>query len=153
LVCGHYEGIDERVNKYVTELVSIGDFILTGGEIPAMAVSDSVIRLLEGAIEAESLHEESFDNNLLEYPQYTEPYNFEGKLVPSILYSGNHQAISKWRLKESIKLTWIYRPDLWSRHASSKQEKALIKEIEEKEVGQWELDAIEKGKKFMKTED
>ena len=99
LLCGHYEGIDERVNKYVDEQISIGDYILTGGELGAMIISDSIIRLLDGAIAEESVVEESFENGLLEYPQYTEPYEFEGDKIPDILYSGNHTAINKWRQK------------------------------------------------------
>ena len=93
LLCGHYEGIDERVNKYVDEQISIGDYILTGGEIGSMAIADSIIRLLDGAIAEESTLEESFENGLLEYPQYTEPYEFNGDTIPDILYSGNHKEI------------------------------------------------------------
>lgn len=148
LLCGHYEGIDERVNKYVDELVSIGDYILTGGEIGAMAISDSIIRLLDGAIAEESIEEESFENGLLEYPQYTEPYDFEGDKIPDILYSGNHQAIKKWRQKKSLYLTKEHRPDLFEKYKLTKQDKKLLEE--EKENASWELAAIEKGKKFIK---
>ena len=126
LLCGHYEGIDERVNKYVDQLVSIGDYVLTGGEIGAMAIADSVIRLLDGAITDVSLDEESFNDNLLEYPQYTEPKDFNGDKVPDILYTGNHTAIEKWRKKESLKLTREYRPDLFEKHELTKQEKNLF---------------------------
>ena len=115
LICGHYEGIDERVNAYVDELISIGDYVLTGGEIPAMGIADSVIRLLDGAITKESLTDESFNNGVLEYPQYTEPYDFEGQLVPDILYSGNHTAIEKWRRKQALLLTKKHRPDLFNK--------------------------------------
>ena len=149
IVCGHYEGIDERVNEYVDELVSIGDYILTGGEIPAMGISDAVIRLLDGAITRDSLDEESFDNNLLEYPQYTEPFCYEGQDVPAILYSGNHQAIAKWRRKQSLLLTREHRPDLFDKLTLSKQDIKLLKEADSGEVPAWESDAIEKGKKFM----
>ncbi|MBR1847580.1 MAG: tRNA (guanosine(37)-N1)-methyltransferase TrmD, partial [Bacilli bacterium] len=149
IVCGHYEGIDERVNDYVDELVSIGDYILTGGEIPAMAISDSVIRLLEGAITRDSLEEESFDNNLLEYPQYTEPFDYEGSTVPPILYSGNHGAIAKWRRKKSLLLTRELRPDLFEKLTLSKQDKKLLDEADSGVTPKWELDAIEKGKRFM----
>ena len=149
IVCGHYEGIDERVNDYVDELVSIGDYILTGGEIPAMAISDSVIRLLEGAITRDSLEEESFDNNLLEYPQYTEPFDYEGTTVPPILYSGNHGAIAKWRRKKSLLLTRELRPDLFEKLTLSKQDKKLLDEADSGVTPKWELDAIEKGKRFM----
>lgn len=149
IVCGHYEGIDERVNPYCDELVSIGDYILTGGEIPAMAISDAVIRLLDGAITRDSLDEESFDNNLLEYPQYTEPFDYEGDQVPAILYSGNHGAIAKWRRKQSLLLTRKHRPDLFNKLTLSKQDKKLLDEADSGITPKWELDAIEKGKKFM----
>jgi tRNA (guanine37-N1)-methyltransferase len=150
IVCGHYEGIDERVNTYVDELVSIGDYVLTGGEIPAMAIADSVIRLLDGAITAESLQDESFNDNALEYPQYTEPYDFEGQTVPDILYSGNHEAIAKWRRKESLLLTKKYRPDLFEKLTLSKRDIKLLKEAESGETPKWEKEALEKGHKFIK---
>jgi tRNA (guanine37-N1)-methyltransferase len=150
LVCGHYEGIDERVNKYVDELVSVGDYILTGGEIPAMAVSDSVIRLLDGAIASESLVDESFNQPLLEYPQYTEPADYEGDKVPDILYTGDHKAIDKWRRKQSLALTRKYRPDLFKKLELTKQDRKLLEELDEGETPKWETDALEKGKKFIK---
>ena len=149
IVCGHYEGVDERVNAYCDELVSIGDYILTGGEIPAMGIADAVIRLLDGAITKDSLEEESFDNNLLEYPQYTEPFDFEGDTVPPILYSGNHGAIAKWRRKQSLLLTRELRPDLFNKLTLSKADKKLLQEADSGIVPDWEKDAIEKGKKFM----
>ena len=148
LLCGHYEGIDERVNKYVDEQISIGDYVLTGGELGSMVISDSIIRLLDGAIAEESISEESFDNNLLEYPQYTEPFDFNGDKIPDILYSGNHTAINKWRKKQSLNITKELRPDLFNKHELSKQEKKLLDEGKEK--ASWELAAIEKGKKFIK---
>lgn len=151
LICGHYEGIDERINDYVDEMISIGDYVLTGGEIASMAIADSVIRLLDGAITDASLDEESFTDNLLEYPQYTEPREYDGKKVPDILYTGNHTAIEKYRKKESLRLTRKYRPDLFKKHTLSKQEIKLIKEIDEgDENPKWMNDALEKGKKFMK---
>ena len=150
IICGHYEGTDERINKYVDELVSIGDYILTGGEIGATIISDSVIRLLDGVIAPESIVDESFENGLLEYPQYSEPFEYEGDYIPDILYSGNHQAIEKWRKKESLKLTKKYRPDLLEKYPLSKQEKKLLEELESDETPKWEKDAIEKGKKFIK---
>lgn len=132
LICGHYEGIDERVNNYVDELISIGDFILTGGEIPAMAIVDSIVRELDGVISRESIIDESFENNLLEYPQYTEPRDFEGYIVPDILYSGNHQEIDKFRYKKSLELTRDFRPDLFNRlELSSKDLELLNKEDKE----------------------
>lgn len=149
LVCGHYEGVDERVNRYVDELLSIGDYILTGGEIPSMAVSDSVIRLLDGAITKGSLEDESFNEPLLEYPQYTEPYDFEGDTVPDILYSGNHEAISKWRRKQSLLLTKKHRPDLFNQLELSKADKKLLAEAESDETPTWEEKALQKGHKFI----
>ena len=150
LVCGHYEGVDERVNAYCDELLSIGDYILTGGEIAALSVMDAVIRLLDGAITKDSLTEESFDENLLEYPQYTEPYEFEGAKVPDILYSGNHEAIAKWRRKQSLLLTKKYRPDLFEKVNLTKTDKKLLKE-KEGETPSWEAKALQKGHKFIKT--
>lgn len=149
IICGHYEGIDERVNAYVDELVSIGDYILTGGEIPAMGIADSVIRLLDGAITSSSLDEESFNDSILEYPQYTEPYEFEGQTVPDILYSGNHQAVAKWRRKQALSLTKKHRPDLFAKLELSKQDKKLLDELERGEEGKWEIEAKEKGHKFL----
>ena len=150
LICGHYEGTDERINKYVDELVSVGDYILTGGEIGATIISDSVIRLLDGAIAAESIEDESFENGLLEYPQYSEPFEYDGQYIPDILYSGNHQAIAKWRKKESLRLTKKYRPDLLKDYKYTKEEIKLLKELDSEETPKWEKDAIEKGKKFIK---
>ena len=151
IICGHYEGIDERVNNYVDELISIGDYILTGGEIPAMAISDSIIRLLDGAISSESLEEESFSNDTLEYPQYTEPREYDGRKVPDILYTGNHTAINKFRRKESLKLTRKYRKDLFENLELSKQDKKLLEEIDEGiEEPKWLTIALAKGEKFLK---
>ena len=150
IICGHYEGTDERINKYVDELVSVGDYILTGGEIGAEIISDSVIRLLDNVIAPESIVDESFENGLLEYPQYTEPFDYEGDKIPDILYSGNHGAIEKWRKKEALKLTKEHRPDLFKKYQLSKQEKKLIDELNSEEQPKWEKDAIEKGKKFIK---
>lgn len=150
IVCGHYEGIDERVNSYCNEAISIGDYILTGGEIPAMGISDSIIRLLDGAISSSSLENESFNSNLLEYPQYTEPFDFNGEKIPAILYCGNHQAIEKWRRKQSLYLTMKYRPDLFDKIELSKQDKKLLEEIDSGITPKWEIEAIEKGRKFKK---
>ena len=113
IVCGHYEGIDYRILDYVDEKISIGDYILTGGEIAAMAIIDSIIRLLPDALgNDESKIDESFENNLLEYPQYTRPVEFDGKKVPDVLLSGNHENIRKWRRYMSLKTTYTERPDL-----------------------------------------
>ncbi len=150
LLCGHYEGVDERINKYIDGQISIGDYILTGGEVGAMAISDSIIRLIDGAITHESTEEESFEKGLLEYPQYTEPYDFNGDKIPDILYSGNHQAIAKWRQKQSLKLTKEYRKDLFDKYELTKQDKKLLAELETNETPDWETKALEKGKKFIK---
>ncbi len=112
LVCGHYEGYDERIRNFVDLEISIGDFILTGGEIPAMVVTDSITRLLDGVITKESYENESFNNNLLDYPTYTKPQNFRGMEVPDVLLSGHHENINKWRALESLKRTEKRRPDL-----------------------------------------
>lgn len=111
-VCGHYEGFDERIRDYVDEEISIGDYVLTGGEIPAMAVTDSVVRLLDGVINKESYLSDSFTNNTLDYPTYTKPYDFRGKKVPDILLSGDHEKIRAWREAASLKNTQKRRLDL-----------------------------------------
>ena len=150
LLCGHYEGIDERVLDHVDMQISIGDYILTGGELPAMVVSDSIIRLLEGAISFGSLDIETFDNGLLEYPQYTFPRVYEGKEVPLILFCGNHQVVDKWRLKEQLRLTKKFRPDLLEGRQFTKLEKELMDELEKGiEEPAWYLDSLEKGRKFI----
>ena len=113
LLCGHYEGIDQRViDKIVDEEISIGDYVLTGGEIPAMVLIDSVSRYVEGVLSQESIKEESFSNSLLEYPQYTRPEIFEGEKVPEVLLSGHHGNIDNWRKEQSLKITKQKRPDL-----------------------------------------
>lgn len=114
IVCGHYEGVDQRfIDKYVDEEISIGDFVLTGGEIPAMAIVDSIVRLIPGVLEKpEATQNESFTENLLEGPQYTRPGISEGKKVPKVLLSGNHQEIAKWHKAKSLEKTRKVRPDL-----------------------------------------
>lgn len=113
LLCGHYEGVDQRVlDLYIDEELSIGDFVLTGGEIPAMAVVDAVARYVDGVINGESLAQESFSNGLLEYPQYTRPQEFRGLKVPEVLTSGHHGNIDKWREQKSLEITRKNRPDL-----------------------------------------
>ena len=151
ILCGHYEGIDERVYPYFDKELSIGDYILTGGETACFVLIDALTRLIPGVINNESIEVESFNSSLLEYPQYTEPYEFEGKKVPDILYSGNHEAIRKYNLKKSLEYTLKYRPDLLEDYKFNKEETKLIRELNENETGKWELDAIEKGKKFMKN--
>ncbi len=113
LLCGHYEGIDQRViDKIVDEEISIGDYVLTGGEIPAMVLIDTVSRYIDGVLNQESIKEESFSQGLLEYPQYTRPEVFEGEKVPEILLSGHHENIEKWRKEQALKITKQKRPDL-----------------------------------------
>ncbi len=114
LICGHYEGIDERVRELVVdESVSVGDYVLTGGELPAMAVADAVVRLIPGVLGKEaSLEDESFERNLLEYPQYTRPADFCGKKTPLVLLSGNHKAVKQWRNEQAVARTRKFRPDL-----------------------------------------
>ena len=113
ILCGHYEGIDQRVlDKIVDEEISIGNYVLTGGEIPAMVLIDSVSRYVEGVLKQESIKEESFSNGLLEYPQYTRPEIFEGEAVPEILLSGHHENIERWRKEKSFEITKKKRPDL-----------------------------------------
>jgi tRNA (guanine37-N1)-methyltransferase len=116
IVCGHYEGYDERIRSYVDQEISIGDYVLTGGELPAMIITDSVIRLLPGVLgDDTSSHEESFSDGRLEYPQYTRPETYDGKSVPEVLLSGNHKVIDAWRAEQSQKKTKLKRPDLLSK--------------------------------------
>ncbi len=151
LVCGHYEGVDARFSSYVDEELSIGDFILTGGEIPAMAIADSVTRLLKGAISEDSTKEESFDDDLLEYDQYTYPLEFEGKRIPEILFCGNHEVVSSYRHRESVILTYEKRRDLFDRRRYSKKDYEILMSYLEgkKEEDKKEKEALEKGKKFL----
>ena len=118
LLCGHYEGIDERAIEIIgAEELSIGDFVLTGGELPAMVVIDTVVRYVKGVLSNdESVIDESFSNNLLEYPQYTRPYEYEGRKVPDILLSGDHKKVDDWRLQKSIEITKKNRPDLYKKY-------------------------------------
>ena len=112
IICGHYEGFDERIKTRVDEVISIGDYILTGGEIPAMAITDSIARLLPGAITKASLDDESFNDNLLDYPTYTKPAEYRGLKVPEVLISGNHKLIDEYRKNMKIEKTKTLRPDL-----------------------------------------
>ena len=113
LLCGHYEGIDQRViDEIVDEEISIGDYVLTGGELPAMVLIDSVSRYVGGVISKESIEEESFSNGLLEYPQYTRPESFLGREIPEVLKSGHHENINKWRKEKALEITMVKRPDL-----------------------------------------
>ncbi len=126
----HYEGMDERVNRAMDMVLSTGDYIVSGGEIPTMLVIDAVVRLIPGVLgNNASLSEETFENNLLEYPQYSRPQEFNGEKVPDVLLSGHHENIRKWRLKESLKRTLIKRPDLLLKKEFSEEEKMLLREI------------------------
>lgn len=129
IVCGHYEGIDYRVEKLCDEKVSIGDYILTGGELPSMVLIDGILRLLDDSISKESLKEESYDNGLLEYPQYTRPYDYEGNKVPDVLVNGNHKDIHRYNLKQSLIETIKYRPDLLKNRKFTKEEIEILEEL------------------------
>ena len=134
LLCGHYEGIDQRVlDKIVDEEISIGDYVLTGGELPAMVLIDSVSRYVEGVLSNESTEEESFSNGLLEYPQYTRPEVFDNVKVPDVLISGHHENIRKWRKKKSLENTLKKRPDLLENIELTEKEKDYIEKLK-KEV-------------------
>lgn len=125
VICGHYEGVDERVLQLVTREVSLGDFVLTCGEIPALALMNGVIRLRPGTVgKAESLKLESFEDGLLDYPQYTRPAEFRGMAVPEVLRSGNHDAIAQWRKQQQIERTRQRRPDLWQAWCNQHPEQA-----------------------------
>jgi tRNA (guanine37-N1)-methyltransferase len=130
-ICPRYEGFDERIRALVDLELSIGDYVLTGGELAALVVIDAVIRLLPGAIEAESVAEESFAAGLLEYPQFTRPPSFRGRDVPAVLTSGDHGAVRRWRLKESLRRTMLRRPDLLAELEPSPEERRLMDEIAE----------------------
>ena len=118
IVCGHYEGYDERIREFVDLEISIGDFILTGGEIPALVITDSVVRLIDGVINKDSYIDDSFTNNLLDYPTYTKPYDYRGLKVPDVLISGNHEKIKEYRYNEQVKRTQKRRPDLLENNSS-----------------------------------
>ncbi len=128
-ICGHYEGFDERIRYMVDSEISIGDYVLTGGELAAMVISDSIIRLLEGAIFEDSHRGDSHSCGLLEYPQYTRPASFNGYDVPEVLQNGNHKLINEWRQKESIRRTYIRRPDLLEKYQMNKKEEKMLEEI------------------------
>ncbi len=132
ILCGHYEGIDQRViDEIVDEEISIGDYVLTGGEIPAMVLIDTVSRYIEGVIKKDSTNEESFSEGLLEYPQYTRPEIFNDKKVPEVLLSGNHENIRKWRRKQSIKNTYQKRPELLNNLELSEEDLNILKNFKE----------------------
>lgn len=147
LICGHYEGVDDRILNYIDGEICIGNYILTGGEIAAMVVADSIIRLLDGTINNDSIKEESFENNLLEYPQYTTPRNYDGYVVPDILFSGNHQAIKEYRFKQSVLKTLNVRPELINKDLFNKEELRWFNDLQNDKN---QINAINKAKKFMK---
>ena len=129
-LCGHYEGFDQRILDQADLKISIGDYVLTGGEMPALVMLDTLIRFIPGVLgKSESAMEESFSNNLLEYPQYTRPIEYQGKTVPDILLSGDHAKIKQWRLKEAIRTTYLLRPDLLAKANLSKGEGKLFLEV------------------------
>ncbi|HCW53345.1 MAG TPA: tRNA (guanosine(37)-N1)-methyltransferase TrmD [Clostridium sp.] len=131
-LCGHYEGIDERVYKHVDMEISLGDFVLTGGEMAAIPVIDSVLRLIPGVLgKQESFMEESFYDGLLEYPQYTRPEEFEGDRVPDVLLSGHHENIRKWRRLQSLEITKERRPDLYKNITLTKEDIKILKKAKE----------------------
>jgi tRNA (guanine37-N1)-methyltransferase len=131
LVCGHYEGVDERVMGLVDEEISLGDFVLTGGEPAAAVLVDALARFLPGVVgDRESVEKDSFFNGLLDYPHYTRPHVFKGLKVPEVLLSGNHKNIERWRRKESLRNTWLKRPDLLDRAVLSEGDRELIREIQ-----------------------
>ncbi|SMB93818.1 tRNA (Guanine37-N(1)-) methyltransferase [Desulfonispora thiosulfatigenes DSM 11270] len=133
-ICGHYEGFDERIRSYVTKEYSLGDFVMTGGEIPAMAMVDAIARLIPGVIkEEDSFKDDSFFGGLLEYPQYTRPRVFRDIEVPEVLLSGNHEHIRKWRRKESLRRTYKRRPELLMNFQFTKEDKKFLEEIKKEE--------------------
>lgn len=129
-ICGHYEGYDERIKSLVTDEISLGDFVLTGGELAAMTMIDATVRLVPEVIgKQESHQEDSFSSGLLEYPQYTRPYDYRGMKVPDVLMSGHHENIRKWRLQESLKKTYLRRPDLLETYPFTEEETILLESI------------------------
>ena len=129
-VCPRYEGIDDRIRAMADIEISIGDYVLTGGELPALVVIDALIRLLPGAIDPDSTDEESFSEGILEYPQYTRPPVFDGTAIPDILTSGDHAAIRRWRRREALRRTLERRPDLLAGRTASAEDQALLTELE-----------------------
>jgi tRNA (guanine37-N1)-methyltransferase len=132
-ICGHYEGVDERVREHLIDReISIGDYVLSGGEIPAMVVVDAVVRLLPGAVgDSESLEDDSHSSGLIQFPQYTRPSEYRGWAVPPVLLSGNHQKIQRWRRQQSLRRTLRQRPDLLSKTPISQEERLFLKDLGE----------------------
>jgi tRNA (guanine37-N1)-methyltransferase len=136
LVCGHYEGLDERVTKYIDEEISLGDFVMTGGEPAAAVIVDSLMRFLPGVVgDMRSVEKDSFFNGLLDYPHYTRPRSFKGMTVPEVLLSGNHALIERWRKKESLRNTLRKRPDLLEGFTLTEEDRKLLSEVR-KELGE-----------------
>ena len=129
IICGHYEGFDERIRDYVDLEVSIGDYVLTGGELSSMVISDAIIRLVEGTIKEDSHQDDTFSNGLLEYPQYTRPPTYDGNEVPEVLMNGHHENIRKWRKYHSLKKTYLKRPDLLENYEFDSEEIIMIEDI------------------------
>lgn len=134
LICGHYEGFDERIRKFVDDEISIGDYVLTGGELAAAVICDSVVRLLDHAIRKESSEDDSFSDGLLEYPQYTRPLEYKGCIVPEVLVNGNHKLIREYRLKESLRKTLLRRQDLLEKRVLTEEERRLLNQIKSEEL-------------------
>ncbi len=131
MICGRYEGIDQRIiDEYVTDEISIGDYVISSGEIASLVIIDGVYRLLDGVISSESLDEESFSSGLLEYPQYTRPADFHGRRVPEVLLSGHHQEIAQWRLKKQVEKTVKYRPDLLEKVDINEEIRNILDELD-----------------------
>ncbi|HFI0510974.1 TPA: tRNA (guanosine(37)-N1)-methyltransferase TrmD [Streptococcus suis] len=129
-ICGHYEGYDERIKTLVTDEISLGDYVLTGGELAAMTMIDATVRLIPEVIGKEASHtDDSFSSGLLEYPQYTRPYEYRGMVVPDVLMSGHHENIRKWRLEQSIRKTYDRRPDLLACYEISDEERFILDKI------------------------
>src|SRR5690606_19979605 len=131
IICGRYEGVDERVREaLVTDEVSIGDYVLTGGELPAMVIIDAVVRLIPGVVGGEeSVYQDSFEDGLLEGPQYTRPREFRGLAVPEVLLSGHHEAVRRWRRRQALRRTLERRPDLLARPRLTDEDRAMLEEL------------------------
>ena len=130
ILASRYEGVDERISQWIDEEISIGDYVLSGGELPAMVLMDTLIRHIPGALnDEESANQDSFADGLLDHPHYTRPEEYKGLKVPEVLMSGNHEKIRVWRLKESLKETWIKRPDLLAERLLTKEESRLLQDI------------------------
>ncbi|MDW8742482.1 tRNA (guanosine(37)-N1)-methyltransferase TrmD [Streptococcus suis] len=129
-ICGHYEGYDERIKTLVTDEISLGDYVLTGGELAAMTMIDATVRLIPEVIGKEASHtDDSFSSGLLEYPQYTRPYEYRGMVVPDVLMSGHHENIRKWRLEQSLRKTYERRPDLLEKYEMTAEEEEIFQKI------------------------